>query len=167
MKKNIDNIIVESKRLEQDALYSFKGHFNAAVFWDKVHLWLGCFIATISVIAGSIIFSEANPEWDIYAGLMALGSGILAAISTFLEPQSKANTFRKAGADYKHLRDQARVLHKIKSSSVNEIDQIIKELEALQAQSHQLSIDSPAIPKLAYLKARKGIKGGEANYNSG
>lgn len=164
MENNTDNIITESKRLETDALYSFKGHFNASVFWDKVHLWLGCIIAVTSAVAGSIIFSDAQPKWDIFAALMAFGSGILAAISTFLEPQTKANAFRKAGADYKHLRDQARVLHKIKSSSCIEIDHLITELEALQTESHQLSIDSPAIPKWAYLAARKGIKDGEADY---
>ena len=166
MENNIDNIITESKRLEHDALYSFKGHFNAAVFWDKVHLWLGCIIAVTSATAGSIIFSDAQQGWDIFAGLMALGSGILAAISTFLEPQAKANAFRKAGADYKHLRDQARVFHKIKSSLGIEIDQLIIELETLQTESHQLSSDSPAIPKWAYQAARKGIKDREADYDS-
>ena len=166
MDKNIDNIITESKRLEYDALYSFKGHFNAAVFWDKVHLWLGCTIAITSVFAGSIIFSDAQPNWDIFAAIMALGSGILAAVSTFLEPQTKANAFRKAGADYKHLRDQARVLYGIKSGSGIDVGCLITELESLQTHSHQLSKDSPAIPKWAYLAAREGIKDGEATYDS-
>ncbi|MBT4859451.1 MAG: SLATT domain-containing protein [Gammaproteobacteria bacterium] len=160
-----DNIINEAKRIEEDALYSFKGHFNAAARWDKVYLWVGCIIAGSSVIAGSIVFSETIRFWDLIAASMALGSGILAAILTFLEPQKKANSFRKAGADYKYLRDRARVLYDVKAKSDVSTEELISKLEVLQKDSHKLSGDSPVIPKWAYHASRKGIKGGEASYD--
>jgi hypothetical protein len=164
MPDNIDNIVNEAKRIEQDALFSFKGHFNAAARWDKVYLWVGCVIAGTSAIAGVIVFSDTERGWDIFAAFMALGSGILAALSTFLEPQKKANIFRKAGADYKYLRDRARVLHEIKAKSDITTEELVTEIEALQQESHQLSNDTPVIPKWAYLAARAGIESGEADY---
>lgn len=164
MADNIDNIINEAKRIEKDALFSFKGHFGAAAHWDKVYLWVGCIIAGASAIAGSIVFSDTERFWALFAAYMALGSGILAAVSTFLEPQKKANAFRKAGADYKYLRDRARVLYEIKAKSDITNEELLTELEALQQELHQLSNDTPAIPRWAYLAARAGIESGEADY---
>jgi len=159
-----ENIVNEAKRIEQDALISFKSHFNAAARWDKVYLWIGCTIAGTSVIAGSIVFSETVRFWDLIAACMALGSGILAAISTFLEPQKKASAFRKAGADYKYLRDRARVLYEVKEKSDINTEKLVTELELLQQKSHQLSSNTPVIPKWAHLAACAGIESGEADY---
>ncbi len=160
-----DNIVNEAKRIEQDALFSFKGHFNAAACWDKVYLWVGCIIAGTSVIAGSIVFSGTERIWNLIAACMALGSGILAAVSTFLEPQKKANAFRKAGADYKYLRDRARVLYEVKTKSDIPAEKLVTDLEVLQQESHRLSSDAPVIPKWAYLAACASIKSGEADYD--
>jgi len=160
-----DNIVNEAKRIETDALFSFKGCFNAAASWDKIYLRLGCFVAVTSVIAGSIVLSDILNEGDIIAAFMALGSGMLAAVSTFLEPQKKANIFRKSGADYKYLRDRARTLYEVKAKTDITIENLIIDLEALQQVSYQLSKDSPVIPNWAFRTARKGIDSGEADYD--
>jgi len=34
-------IIKEAKRIEENCLYTSKGHFAVAQFWSNFHLWLG------------------------------------------------------------------------------------------------------------------------------
>ena len=159
-----DNIVKEAVKIENDAVYSFKGHFNAASRWQFYHLAIGCIVAVTSVVAGSIVFSGKVPDWEFVAGCLALGSGILAAIQTFLEPQKKANDFQNAGADYKFLRDKACTLHDVKSKSVSNDAELLAELETLQEEAYKLSRSSPVIPKWAYKKAKRGIEAGEADY---
>ena len=36
-----EKVIIEAKRIEEDSLYSAKGHFFAASWWNKFHIWIG------------------------------------------------------------------------------------------------------------------------------
>lgn len=50
--KTKEEIIKESKRIEEGLLYSSKGHFAAAHFWNNFHLWIGIPMVLLSAIAG-------------------------------------------------------------------------------------------------------------------
>jgi len=158
-------IIEETKRLEQDALHSFKGHFNAADLWGKIHLLLGSITAVASTIAGASIFSKAGGNWIYLTGTLGLLAGVLAAILTFVDPNKKANIHRNAGADYKHMRDKSRIFYEIKCQSDSNDTELTQELEALRNQYNELAKEYPVIPDWAYKKAKEGIDQGEATYN--
>ncbi len=36
-----DALETEASRIGEDSLYSSRGHFQAAVIWARVHLWVG------------------------------------------------------------------------------------------------------------------------------
>jgi hypothetical protein len=67
-----DEITAQAKNIEKDAVYSFKGHFNAAAKWNKIHLCTGCIVAGTSVMAGSIVFTKVFESWELIAGCLAL-----------------------------------------------------------------------------------------------
>jgi hypothetical protein len=50
LSKNREQIIKEAQRMEESLLFTSKGHFAAADFWAKFHLWIGIpiYISTCS-----------------------------------------------------------------------------------------------------------------------
>ena len=62
----------EAERLEEDALYSSKGHFNAEDTWVRRNYWLGMPTTALGAIAGAaLIKSRLNgpvplPCWHHY-----------------------------------------------------------------------------------------------------
>ncbi len=158
-------IIEEAKRLEYDALHSFKGHFNAANVWEKIHLLLGCIAAVAATFAGASIFAKAGGNWIYLTGTLGLLAGVITAVITFVDPNKKANIYRNAGADNKHVRDQSRILYEIKCHSDSSVTELTEELEALREKYNELSKEYPVIPTWAYKKAKEGVNRGEASYN--
>ena len=45
-------IIDEAKRIEEDCLYSAKGHFEAASKWQKIHRYLGLPAVVLAALSG-------------------------------------------------------------------------------------------------------------------
>lgn len=48
----------EAERLEEDALYSSKGHFNAEDTWVRRNYWLGVPATALGAIAGAALFKS-------------------------------------------------------------------------------------------------------------
>lgn len=65
---NISALCREAERLEEDALYSSKGHFNAEDTWVRRNYWLGVPATALGVIACAALVMR-QPEW---AGLARL-----------------------------------------------------------------------------------------------
>jgi len=106
------DIIVEARRVEQDCLYSAKGHFVAATIWGRVHYWIGVPAAVLATIAGASALSQFDNH-NVVAGVLSLGAAALSAISTFLNPNAKAQAHANAGNRYNAVRNQARVFYQI------------------------------------------------------
>lgn len=159
-------IISESKCIEEDALYSFKGHFNAAALWEKVHFWLGISTTVLSTIAGATIFAKSTGNWNFIAGSFGLIAGILAAVSTFIAPHKRVHTHRLAGSDYQLIRNMSRLLYEVKVMSNCSSDSLIEELEKLREKQSTLSKEHPTIPNWAFKNAQSGINDGEAKYQA-
>ena len=164
MNNVIDRIVNEGRRLETDALYSYKGHFNAADNLDCWHYKLGISAAIGSVLASAALFAKLGGAWLYVGAVCGLLAAVIGGVSTFIDANKKANLHREAAGHYKYLRDRARVLCEIKCvAGLSESDLII-ELENLQNDSADFSKTYPVIPKKAYEKAKAGIELGEANY---
>ena len=158
-----EKIKKEAKRVEEDSLYSAKGQFVAASHWTRVHLWLGIPSAVLAAVAGV----SALPQFDynnIIAGVLAIIVATLTAITTFLNPNEKANSHLNAGNKYNSLGNEARIFFDIDCYQENSDAELTKQLKVLAKLRDELNQSSPQIPRWAYEKARKGIEEGEAEY---
>jgi len=158
------NLIKEARRIEEDCLYSAKGHFVAANFWTNFHLWIGVPTAILAAIAGASALSQFDNH-NIVAGILAIIVTALTAVTTFLNPNEKVNSHLNAGNKYNSLRNKARIFCEIDSCGENNsIQELTKQLKELAKQRDELNQNSPQIPGWAFKRAKKGIEEGEANY---
>lgn len=159
---NKEKIINEAKRIEEDSLYSAKGHFYAGQYWININLYLGGLSAVLSAIAGASALSQFDYH-NIVAGSLSIIVAGLTAIITFINPNERAIVHQKAGNKYNALRNDTRIFYDIE---VNEADdkKTIDDLKELNNRRNKLNIESHQIPKWAFEKARKGIEEGEAKY---
>jgi len=159
---NKEKIINEAKRIEEDSLYSSKGHFYAGQCWLNVNLYLGGITAILSAIAGASALSQFDYHNIVAGGLSIIVAG-LTAIIIFINPNEKSFIHRKAGNRYNALRNDARIFYDIELSEADD-KKAIEDLKKLNDRRSKLNSESQQIPKWAFEKARKGIEEGEAKY---
>ncbi len=158
-----DNIFKEAKRIEEDSLYSAKGHFITANFWMNFHLWIGIPTAIIAAIAGASALSQFDNH-NIIAASLAIIVTALTAITTFLNPNDKANCHRNSGNKYNSLKNKARVFYEVDAYGEDSNQDLTKHLKELSEQRDSLNQNNPLIPRWAYKKAKKRIEKGESDY---
>ena len=159
-----DKISIESeaKRIEEDALYSSKGHFCAGARWNGVNLWLGIISTIFSAIAGASALSQFDSH-NIVAGVLAIFVAVFSALITFINPNEKASNHKNAGNRFNALRNDVRLFHQVELEKII-LDKAIVQLKKFNDRRNKLNLDSPQIPRWAFVKARKGIEEGESEY---
>lgn len=158
-----ERLISEAQRIEEDSLFSAKGHFSSATVWGKVYLWLGIPSAVLAAIAGVSALSTFDNS-DVVAGVLALIVAALAAITTFLNPNERTNLHHASGTRFNSLRNNARIFREIDCESQDPDDELIRKLKELATRRDELNEQSPQIGRWAYQRARKSIEAGEARY---
>lgn len=150
----------ELHRIEEDAVFSAKGHFEASAFWHKMFYWLGIPSAILSAIAGVSALSKFEYHSEI-AGVLAIIVAILSSVNVFLNPQQKLTAHHRAGTDYKALQNDARILRSVTlDGSANPEGQLL----ILNERRSELNKKSPGISRRFFITARQGIEGGESTY---
>lgn len=157
-----EKIIKEAKRIEEDSLYSSKGHFYAAQLWTNLHLWIGIPATILAAIAGASALSQFDNH-QIIAGVLAILVAALSAVSTFVNPNEKATIHHSAGNRYNSLKNRARIFSEI-DMDIESDESLLTKLRTLSAERDELNEKSPQIPKWAFRRARQGIEDGEAQY---
>ena len=165
---SIDKIIDEAKRIEEDSIYSAKGHFCTAKRWEKANFYLGIISAIAATLAGASAVSKLefyNIHFGaIIAGVSSIVAAVLVSILTFVNPNKKAASHFNAGNCYKELQNDTRVFRIVEFVNLDE--EVAKEkLNILNSRRNKLNRESDQIPDWAFEKARKGIEEGEANYS--
>lgn len=155
---NLDYLVNEAKRIEEDALYSAKGHFQAASLWDRCHFWIGLPASIFAAVAGITAIKQHTTSAAVLAGLSAVATAVL----TFLNPKERAAQHLRAGNAYKALNNDARFFHRVSCEKPS--PSLQGDLKSLNERRNKLNIDSPQIPRWAFTSAREGIEGGEATY---
>ena len=156
-------IIKEAKRIEEDCLYSSRGHFAVARFWSNFHLWLGIPTVVLASIAGAFAFSQFNRS-IVITGVISIVVVVLSATTTFLNPRERASTHLSAGNNYDSLLSKTRIFWTIDCWQ-NYTDEILThKLNSLSEERDRSNRECPQVPRFGYLAARKGIKEGEANH---
>lgn len=156
----IKRITNEARRIEEDSLYSAKGHLTAASWWGRTYLVGGAINAVLAAIAGVLALSTQTA----LAGWLALLVAALTAGITFLNPGAHANSHRMAGNHYLALRNQARMFREIDLDPEKPHLEARQQLSNLARRRDQLNVASPQIPAWAFRRARRGIQSGEADY---
>ncbi|MET4607627.1 hypothetical protein ABIB90_007131 [Bradyrhizobium sp. JR4.1] len=160
-------IITEAKRLEETALYSFKGHHCAAARWATGHLWLGLPTAILSTIVGAATFSQyakQYPEVAFVAGCISITVAVLAGVTTFLNPNKKEAVHLAAGHGFSRINQEARLFWSVECWLEESETVLSAKLREMIDHKDDLNSKSPQIPDWAYQKAKKGIESGEAEF---
>lgn len=153
----------EATRIEEDSLYSSKGHFYAGQRWSNLHLWVGIPAAVLAAIAGASALSEFQSH-AVIAGILSIVVAALTAVATFVNPNERAISHKNAGNMYNSLRNRARIFYSIELLSEQDMKKLSETLRLLDEQRSKLNEESPQIPKWAFKKAREGIEDGETDY---
>ncbi len=148
----------EAERLEEDATYSSKGHFNAEDTWVRRNYWLGVPATVLGAVAGATLI-KSQPE---LASIFMLVASLLTGLMTFLKPNERAAMHRAAAGQFLALRNDARFFREIDLLQSDRLDELPERLKALAATRNELNMKSPSIPRRAFVAARKGIEEGEA-----
>lgn len=156
-------IIAEAKRIEENCLYTAKGHFVAAQFWTNFHLWIGIPTVILAAVAGTAALAKFDKN-NILAGILSIVVVVLTAITTFLNPKERANAHLTSGNNYDSLLTKARVFWTIECREENSEQVLTEKLKNLSEQRDRLNRECPQVPTWAYKKAKKGIEEGEADY---
>ena len=150
----------EARRIEEDSLYSARGHFEAAATWNKWHKCLGI-PATVLAAAVGVFASSVSP---LYLTPVALLAAILTAVMTWLEPSKSSAKHLSFGNLYNSLRNDARIFSNISCKTEEATSELEAQLKALARRRNSLNEESPLIPRHAYERAKKGIVDGEATH---
>ncbi len=156
----VEKLVEEAKRIEEDALYSSKGHYNCADNWKSVHYWIGIPAAILAGVASVSAFSENTAA----AGYISVLVAILSALSTFLDPNARQNSHKSSGAAFGTLKNQARRFYEIEVYLEHDEKKLKKQLDALFLRRDELNTTSFSISARAYRKAKTDIESGSNNY---
>lgn len=159
-----EEIMKEAKRIEEDALYSSKGHFAAAHLWGNFHLWVGVPMVVLAGTSGAAALARFDKS-SVIAGVLSLVVVGLSAVMTFLNPNAKAGGHLNAGNNYEAMRDRARVFWAIECWRGDSDEVLTDKLKQLCDQKDKLNHGSPQIPRWAYRKAKRGVAEGEATHS--
>jgi hypothetical protein len=150
----------EAERLEEDATYSSKSHFNAEDTWVRRNYWLGVPATVLGAVAGATLIKN-QPEWATAFTLLA---SLLTGLMTFLKPNERAAMHRAVAGQFLTLRNEARFFREIELLQSDRQDELLERLKALSTARNELNLKSPSIPRRAFVAARKGIEEGEATH---
>ncbi len=151
----------ESHRVEEDCLYSGRGHFEAAAFWGRAHYRIGVPAAVLAAVAGG---SAVANNVTLAAGVGLLVTA-LSALAVFLNPSDRSHQHHAAGTRFNEVRNKTRVFREIDLRSGADPAPLVQELRALGAARDELNKASPQIPRWAFERARKSIQAGETLYS--
>jgi hypothetical protein len=150
-------IIEEAKHIENDTLYSAKGHYEAAKYWRNLHLLIGIPTVVLSATAGASALTQFDYH-NIIAGFLAITVAALTALTTFLNPNEKANSHQNAGDKFSAIRNGVRMFYNIDSSLATPEHELIRQLKDFAKQRDELNQSSLPISGWAYKTAQRVIK---------
>lgn len=149
----------EAARIEEDALHSAKGHFNAEDRWQFVNLSMGIGTALVAGASGVTAFSEQ----PVISGLLAFLAAFIAGANTALNPESRSADHGQSGRKYKTLSNRARIFREVHATHLGN-EQARTAFATLGDQRDELNESSRAIPRWAYERAINDIDQGRATY---
>ena len=159
MVNTVEAIAAEAKRIEEDALFSAKAHFENARSWTLRHFWIGIPATVLAALAAA----SALGDYKLLTAWMAAAATVLTALLTFLDPKQRATTHLNAGNSYKALNNNARIFRDVRAADLDP-SEATTQLEELNEMRNKLNSESPQPSKRAHRRAKVMIEGGQAEY---
>ncbi|GAN69833.1 SLATT domain-containing protein [Acetobacter orleanensis] len=155
-------MLEEAQRLAVDAMYTERGHYQAACQWRKCHYWLNGPAAILAAIAGGTFIAKVS-SW--VPPLLAFVAALFSALSTFLKPDVLASEHQAAGVRFATIRKKLRmfIAARLHLGGVTD-EMLLSELDKLRQEYAETQASSRPIPAYAYALAKQGIQAGEASY---
>lgn len=157
---SIDAAKIEIARIVEDCTLSSKGHFNASDTWLRRHYWIGIPATLFGAATGTAIIKNASQ----LAIFLSLSATILTALITFLRPSERASSHKAAGDEYLSLKNDSRIFSELQLLNATKGVAISDAVMLLNKRRNSLNQRSPIIPRTAFVKARNGIREGEATH---
>jgi len=161
--KTKEEIIKEAKRIEECTLYSSKGHFVSAQFWNNFHLIIGIPMVLCAAGAGVSALSKFDKN-GVLISILSITATAFSALMTFLNPNEKASIHLNSGNNYDSLQNKIRMFCSIDCWREESEQVLTEKLKYFSEQKDKLNQTSPQIPWWAYKLAKRGILAGEADY---
>ena len=99
MQKVVATMVHEARFLEELSRSRAIGHRDHSQYWQKVNYGLGIPAVVTATVAGTSAFSEFD-QHNVVAGVLALVSAVLTALTTFLDPSKNAGLHQQAATRY-------------------------------------------------------------------
>jgi hypothetical protein len=159
-----DEIEKEAKRIEEDALHSGKGHYNAASPWRFWHRMLGVIAAVGSALAGVVVLKEWSP---ILAASAAAVATIASVIVATLKLNEEADRHHRAGDRYFSIKNKARILRNLELIQNEASDEkLVTAIKSMSSELNDARSGAPGIGRRFYKQAKKGLDAGEHDYQA-
>lgn len=161
LSKTKSDVVREAQRLELTAKEYAEGHWAAARFWGKFHLWIGIPMVLLSSIAGAAALSRYDEE-HVISGVLSILVAALSGVVTFLNPNEKVLAHQAAGNSHDALASSVRLFWAIECWGDESEGILTENLRRFSEQKNELNKNSPTIPTWAVEAARRALRGKES-----
>lgn len=155
MPTKIEEIISEAKRIQEDSLFSYKGHLESARLSKFIHYALGLPSVVLAALIGLSINNQILSPW---VGFIAIIITIFTALSTFINPFKAAEQHRIIGEKYGALYRETRRFVNMDYNGTSSIDELQKKLDDFAIKQDQYNAEGPQISRIPYLLAKRNIE---------
>jgi hypothetical protein len=144
MEKLVATIVHEAKFLEELSRSRAIGHRDNSRYWEKLNYGLGIPAVVAATVAGTSAFSDFD-QHNVVAGVLALVSAVLTALTTFLDPSKNARLHQQASTRYGGLCGEFRRFREIDVEHAAAPEKLKNRLEALVKQFNKADEESPTM----------------------
>lgn len=149
-------LLKEADRVEEDALFSSKGHYNAVLVWQWTHRLLGIVAAVGSALAATAVLRGWGR--DLAIGFAAL-STVVSVVLTTLKPNELSERHQRAGDRYLAIKNRIRIFRNIDLLNADATaDDAVAEIKSISEELAVTASGAPVIPRRAYNKAKREIE---------
>ena len=131
---------------QNEVLRSQRGHYRSAIYYAKLHRWIGIPTAIAAAGAGALNTFEYDVA-NIFGGLLGIGGAILAGVQTFLGLAERAEKHRSSGAE------NGGIIREIKILLALPIIPDKQSLDHVRERRDSLASRSPTIPERIWARA--------------
>lgn len=158
-------VIDELRRLEEDLLYTEKGHFMAANELSRLHLGLGIAATLAAAASVATIVGEASA---VLSGTLALIASLASAVLTFVKPDQKVGQHLAAGRLLNDVRVRSRQCRALDLHADSGLSRAEWRSKADEIRSAKAEVDqtAPSISDRRFAKAQEKIRSGDFTHDS-
>ncbi len=143
--------------INEDSLYSYKAHYNAAAYWSKINTYIGVPSAILAALSG-ILSVNGDGTSNVFAAIFAFTSASLIGLNTFLNPSERSQGHFSSGTNFHDIYRRTRKFVAVELIDEDKIELLIEKLDGFNSEISNLNAMARQIPASAYAAAKVGIE---------